>query len=88
MNLGVLDAVALAEALSEALSGSEAGLDTYATAQRDRARQVLKLTGRLTRVATLPRPRRPVRNSAMRLAAQVPAVRQQLAMRLSGLVYR
>jgi hypothetical protein len=36
---------------------------------------VLKLTGRLTRIATLPRPLRPFRNSAMRLAARIPAVR-------------
>jgi 2-polyprenyl-6-methoxyphenol hydroxylase-like FAD-dependent oxidoreductase len=88
MNLGILDAVTLAGALSEALEGSEAALDAYSATQRQRAHRVLKLTGRLTRLATLPRPLRPVRNSAMRLAAQVPAVRHQLAMGLSGLVYR
>ena len=60
-------------------------LDAYGTAQRRRAEQVLKLTGRLTRIATLPRPLRPIRNSGMRLAARVPAVRRQLALQLSGL---
>jgi 2-polyprenyl-6-methoxyphenol hydroxylase-like FAD-dependent oxidoreductase len=88
MNLGILDAVSLAGALAEALYGAETALDAYSTAQRQRAQQVLRVTGRLTRLATLPRPLRPVRNSAMRLAAEVPAVRHQLAMRLSGLVYR
>jgi 2-polyprenyl-6-methoxyphenol hydroxylase-like FAD-dependent oxidoreductase len=89
MNLGITDAVALAGALSEVLRGGpETALDAYSTSQRQRARQVVKLTGRLTRIATLPRPLRPVRYSAMRLAARVPAVRRQLAFQLSGLVYR
>jgi 2-polyprenyl-6-methoxyphenol hydroxylase-like FAD-dependent oxidoreductase len=89
MNLGIADAVALAAALSNVLhGGDEAALDAYAAAQRGRAEQVLKLTGRLTRMATLPRPLRPVRNSAMRLAARVPAVRRQLAWQLSGLSRR
>jgi 2-polyprenyl-6-methoxyphenol hydroxylase-like FAD-dependent oxidoreductase len=89
MNLGITDAIALAEALSDVLHGSsETALDAYGTSQRQRAQQVLKLTGRLTRIATLPRPLRPIRNSAMRLAAQVPAMRRRLAFQLSGLVYR
>ncbi|KKC03681.1 FAD-dependent oxidoreductase [Mycobacterium nebraskense] len=86
MNLGITDAVALAGALAEVLAGgSDAALDAYSTAQRRRAERVLKLTGRLTRVATLPRPLRPLRNTGMRLAAGVPAVRRQLAVQLSGL---
>jgi 2-polyprenyl-6-methoxyphenol hydroxylase-like FAD-dependent oxidoreductase len=89
MNLGITDAIALAGALSGVLHGGpEAALDAYNAAQRRRAEQVLRLTGRLTRIATLPRPLRPMRNSAMRLAARVPAVRRQLAFQLSGLVYR
>jgi 2-polyprenyl-6-methoxyphenol hydroxylase-like FAD-dependent oxidoreductase len=89
MNLGITDAISLAGALSEVLhGGSAATLDAYSTAQRRRAEQVLKLTGRLTRIATLPRPLRPLRNSGMRLAARVPAVRRQLAVQLSGLSYR
>ncbi len=86
MNLGIADAISLAGALEEVLrGGSDSALDAYAAAQHRRAEQVLKLTGRLTRVATLPRPLRPIRNSAMRLAARVPGVRRQLAVQLSGL---
>jgi 2-polyprenyl-6-methoxyphenol hydroxylase-like FAD-dependent oxidoreductase len=89
MNLGILDAISLAHALCEVLGGgSDTALETYASVQRGYAEQVLKLTGRLTRMATLPRPVRPVRNSAMRLAAAVPAVRRQLAFQLSGLSRR
>lgn len=86
MNLGIADAVFLAGALCEALhGGSDTALDTYNAAQRRRAVQVLRLTGRLTRISTLPRPLRPIRNTGMALAAKVPAVRRQLAMQLSGL---
>src|ERR1700730_2360458 len=84
MNLGITDAISLAGALTEVLHGGpDTALDAYATAQRRWAEQVLKLTGRLTRMATLPRPVRPVRNSAVRLAARVSAVRRQLAVQLS-----
>jgi 2-polyprenyl-6-methoxyphenol hydroxylase-like FAD-dependent oxidoreductase len=86
MNLGIADAVALAGALSEVLQGgSDTALDTYSASQRRRAQRVLKLTGRLTRIATLPRPLRPIRNSGMRLAAQLQLLRRQLALQLSGL---
>ncbi len=89
MNLGIQDAVALGEALGNVLGGApDTVLDTYAQARRPMAQQVLTVTGRLTRLATLPRPLRPVRNTAMRLAAHIPAVRNGLAWRLSGLVYR
>jgi 2-polyprenyl-6-methoxyphenol hydroxylase-like FAD-dependent oxidoreductase len=88
MNLGITDAVALAGALATVLRGGADTLDAYSATQRQRAQQVLTLTGRLTRMATLPRSLRPIRNSAMRLAARVPAARRQLAWRLSGLVYR
>lgn len=89
MNLGVQDAVALAGALDEVLGGApETVLDGYTQSRRPIARQVLTLTGRLTRLATLPRPLRPVRNVAMSAAAEIPAVRDGLAWRLSGLVYR
>jgi 2-polyprenyl-6-methoxyphenol hydroxylase-like FAD-dependent oxidoreductase len=89
MNLGIADGISLAAALSEALQGgSDAALDSYSAMQRRRAEQVLRLTGRLTRISTLPRPLRPIRNAGMRLAAQVPAVRRQLALQLSGLRYR
>ncbi|WP_232069336.1 FAD-dependent monooxygenase [Mycobacterium saskatchewanense] len=64
MNLGITDAAALSAALARVLGGgSDAALDAYSTTQRERAERVLKLAGRLTRIATLPRPLRPVRNS-------------------------
>ncbi|MGH9206633.1 MAG: FAD-dependent oxidoreductase, partial [Acidimicrobiales bacterium] len=89
MNLGIQDAVALADALDDVLrGGADAACDAYSANRRPIAREVLATTGRLTRLATLPRAARPVRNGLMRLAARVPAVRSGLAWRLSGLVYR
>jgi 2-polyprenyl-6-methoxyphenol hydroxylase-like FAD-dependent oxidoreductase len=89
MNLGIQDAVALADALHDVLyGGSDAALDAYSADRRPIALQVLNTTGRLTRLATLPRAVRPARNVLMRLAARIPAVRRGLAWRLSGLVYR
>lgn len=86
MNLGIADAISLAGALSEvAHGGPDTALDAYCAAQRRRAEQVLRLTGRLTRISNLPRQLRRVRNSGMRVAAQVPAVRRQMALQLSGL---
>ncbi|ETA91488.1 2-polyprenyl-6-methoxyphenol hydroxylase [Mycobacterium avium] len=63
-------------------------LDAYGDAQRQRAERVLRLTGRLTRVATLPRPLRPLRNAGMCLAAGIPGVQRRLAVQLSGLGHR
>ncbi|ORV93604.1 pentachlorophenol monooxygenase [Mycobacterium interjectum] len=86
MNLGIADATSLGGALADVVRGGpDAALDAYAATQRGQAEQVLKLTGRLTRVSTLPRPLRPIRNSGMQLAARVPGVRRQLALQLSGL---
>lgn len=89
MNLGIQDAVVLADALRDALcGGTDSALDAYSANRRPVAQQVLTTTGRLTRLATLARPARPARNGLMRLAAQLPAVRSRLAWRLSGLIYR
>ncbi len=89
MNLGIQDAVAVADALTAVLAGEpEIRLDEYSESRRPIAREVVEMTDRLTRLATLPRAARPLRNSAIRLAGLVPAVRYGLARRLSGLVYR
>jgi 2-polyprenyl-6-methoxyphenol hydroxylase-like FAD-dependent oxidoreductase len=89
MNLGIQDAVELGEVLSRVLAGApETELDDYCDARRAVAGQVLALTERLTRLATAPSSLRPARNAAIRLAGQVPAVRTNLAMRLSGLSHR
>jgi 2-polyprenyl-6-methoxyphenol hydroxylase-like FAD-dependent oxidoreductase len=89
MNLGIQDATALADALASVLAGApDSVLDDYSAARRPIARQVVEMTDRLTRLATLPRALRPIRNTAISLVGRVPAVRGALAMRLSGLVYR
>jgi 2-polyprenyl-6-methoxyphenol hydroxylase-like FAD-dependent oxidoreductase len=89
MNLGIQDAVALANVLARVLEGgSETLLDRYSTARRPIAKQVITFTDRLTRLATTPRALRPARNAAMTVAAKVPVVRRSIAWRLSGLVYR
>jgi 2-polyprenyl-6-methoxyphenol hydroxylase-like FAD-dependent oxidoreductase len=89
MNLGIQDGVALADALARVLAGeADSVLDDYSEARRPIAQQVVEMTDRLTRLATLPPAARPVRNAFIGMAGRVPSVRRALAMRLSGLVYR
>jgi 2-polyprenyl-6-methoxyphenol hydroxylase-like FAD-dependent oxidoreductase len=89
MNLGIQDAIALAQALAAVLGGApDTVLDEYSDARRPIAQQVVEMTDRLTRLATLPRAARPIRNAGIGLAGRIPAVRRALAIRLSGLVYR
>jgi 2-polyprenyl-6-methoxyphenol hydroxylase-like FAD-dependent oxidoreductase len=89
MNLGIQDGVALADALAAVLGGApESVLDEYSAARRPIAQQVVEMTDRLTRLATLPRAVRPIRNLAISAVGRIPAVQRALAMRLSGLVNR
>lgn len=88
MNAGILDAMALAEALQRALAGDAAALDAYGAQRRPAATQVVALADRLTRLATVPRALRPLRNLLLRAASSLPLMRRNLAWRLSGLVYR
>jgi len=89
MNAGIADAVVLAESLGAVLDGGSPDLlDTYTATRRPVAQQVVALADRLTRLATINRRLRPVRNLALGLLARSPAFRRQLARRLSGLVYR
>jgi 2-polyprenyl-6-methoxyphenol hydroxylase-like FAD-dependent oxidoreductase len=89
MNLGIQDGVALADALAAVLGGApDSVLDEYSAARRPIAQQVVEMTDRLTRLATLPRAARPIRNTAIGLAGRIPSVQRALAWRLSGLVYR
>jgi 2-polyprenyl-6-methoxyphenol hydroxylase-like FAD-dependent oxidoreductase len=89
MNIGIQDGVALADALASVLGGAaDSVLDEYSVTRRPIAQQVVEMTDRLTRLATLPRVARPIRNTAIGVAGRIPAVRRALAMRLSGLVYR
>jgi 2-polyprenyl-6-methoxyphenol hydroxylase-like FAD-dependent oxidoreductase len=89
MNTGIQDAMALAEALAKALnSDNDEPLNTYNRIRRPIAKQVVELADRLTRLATVGRQLRPLRNTLLRVLACVPAFRRRLAWRLSGLVYR
>ena len=89
MNLGIQDAVALADALASVLAGApDSLLDEYSAARRPIARQVIALTDRLTRLATMPRALRPLRNIVISIVGRIPAANRALAWRLSGLVYR
>ena len=89
MNLGLKDALALADALAAAIrTGDEAALDRYAAERRPIARRVVGFASVLTRLATVPAPLRPVRNAALATLSHVPAFRRRLAYRLSGLDQR
>lgn len=89
MNLGIQDAVALAHALAAVLDGApDSLLDEYSDTRRPIAKDVVAMTDRLTRLATLPHAARPIRNAVIGLAGRVPSIRLALARRLSGLVYR
>jgi 2-polyprenyl-6-methoxyphenol hydroxylase-like FAD-dependent oxidoreductase len=88
MNVGIHDAVALSAALQAAIAGEPGRLDDYASARRPVAQEVVALADRLTRLATVPRMVRPLRNLVLGMLAKLPAVRRNLAWRLSGLVYR
>ena len=89
MNLGIQDAVALADTLSSVLAGGpDSLLDDYSAARRPIAHRVVELTDRLTKLATMPRALRPPRNVLLGIAGRIPAARRALASRLSGLVYR
>jgi 2-polyprenyl-6-methoxyphenol hydroxylase-like FAD-dependent oxidoreductase len=88
MNAGILDAMSLAPALVKALAGDAAALDRYAAERRPVAQQVVALADRLTRLATVRRGLRVLRNAVLWTLARLPVFRRQLAWRLSGLVYR
>lgn len=89
MNLGIQDAVALADALATVVDGGpQSVLDEYAATRRPIAEQVVALTDRLTRLATLPRTLRPIRNVLLGIVGRLPRITRALAARLSGLVYR
>ena len=89
MNLGIQDAIVLADALIAVLGGGpDARLDEYGDSRRRIALEVVALTDRLTRLATLPGPLRPLRNVALGAIGRMPFATRALASRLSGLVYR
>jgi 2-polyprenyl-6-methoxyphenol hydroxylase-like FAD-dependent oxidoreductase len=88
MNAGILDAICLADALVAALAGSPEALDAYDAQRRPAAAQIVALADRLTRMATVSPGLRRLRNLVLTTASLFPAVRRNLAWRLSGLVFR
>jgi 2-polyprenyl-6-methoxyphenol hydroxylase-like FAD-dependent oxidoreductase len=81
MNTGIQDAIELAAVLA---GGSD--LDRYEAVRRPVAADVVALTDRMTRIATLrSRPLIAVRNTVLPIVGRVPAVRRGLAMNLSEL---
>lgn len=88
MNTGIQDAVALASALRSALDGDVAAIDTYERTRRPVAEDVVRAANRLTRLATMPAGRRPLRNTVLSVAGAVPVVPRRMALQLSGLAYR
>jgi 2-polyprenyl-6-methoxyphenol hydroxylase-like FAD-dependent oxidoreductase len=88
MNAGILDAMSLAGALEQALAGKVSALDAYGAQRRPVAQQVVAFADRLTRLATVRPGLRVLRNLLLSTVSKLPAMRRQLAWRLSGLVYR
>lgn len=91
MNTGLVDAVLLGQVLADVVSGraDESYLDRYEELRRPAALKVLKLTGRLTRMATMRnRPQRILRNLVLRTIGMLPATKNGLQMNLSGLARR
>ncbi|MFI5892810.1 FAD-dependent oxidoreductase [Actinoplanes sp. NPDC051513] len=81
MNTGIQDAIELAAVLA-----GGADLDGYEARRRPVAAEVVALTHRMTRIATLrSRPLIALRNTVLPLVGKVPAVRRGLAMNLSEL---
>lgn len=88
MNVGILDAALLADALDKALSGTVHALDAYGARRRPIAQQVVALADRLTRLATVRPALRSWRNLLLSTLSRLPPIRRRLAWQLSGLIYR
>jgi len=86
MNLGLRDAEALSRVLADALrSQDDSSLEAYAQARREKAKQILAMTERLTYVATL---RSPVscwlRNRLIAVVDRLPGIKRGIARTLAG----
>ena len=90
MNTGIQDAVFLANSLTTAIkSGEETALDEWAEQRHQIASEVVSLTDRMTRVATIEsRTGQAVRNAAIQFVGHLPQARRAIAMRLSELSTR
>jgi 2-polyprenyl-6-methoxyphenol hydroxylase-like FAD-dependent oxidoreductase len=89
MNAGILDAIALAEALTSALTeGRDVALDAYGEKRRPIAKKIVAFADMLTRLATVPPGLRYLRNVLLGALSHLPPLRRRMAWQLSGLVYR
>jgi 2-polyprenyl-6-methoxyphenol hydroxylase-like FAD-dependent oxidoreductase len=90
MNTGIQDSVSLAEALTHTLrDGDENRLDAWAARRHEVANDVVTLTDRMTRVATMKSPTgQALRNMAVAFAGHLPPVRAAVARTLSELEAR
>ena len=87
MNTGIQDSISLAEALTSTLrDGDEARLDAWAAQRHKVASDVVTLTDRMTRVATMKSPTgQALRNIAVAFAGHLPPVRAAVARTLAEL---
>ena len=87
MNTGIQDSISLAEALTSTLhDGDEARLDAWAAQRHKVATDVVTLTDRMTRVATMKSPTgQALRNIAVAFAGHLPPVRAAVAKTLAEL---
>ncbi len=87
MNTGIQDAISLAHVLADTLAdGDEARLDEWAAARHRIATDVVALTDRMTRMATMKSPLgQSLRNAAIAFAGHVPPVRAAIARTLAEL---
>jgi len=87
MNTGIQDSVSLGEVLAMTLGdGDEARLEAWADERHRIASEVVTMTDRLTRMATLKsRAGQNLRNAAVALAGHIPPVRAALARKLAEL---
>jgi len=90
MNTGIQDAISLAEALSATLAdGADARLDTWAQARKRVAQDVVAMTHRMTRIATLRSSvGKSLRNTALGFVGHSPRVQRAIATNLAELHVR
>nr|WP_294555527.1 FAD-dependent monooxygenase [uncultured Rhodopila sp.] len=88
MNIGIQDAVALADRLAEVLAGRQpdAWLDGYEKVRRPVAEHVVSLTDRMTRMGTMTSPAaQALRNLMLRAVDYVPAAKARIAAQMAEL---
>ncbi|PZS34630.1 MAG: hypothetical protein DLM59_04385 [Pseudonocardiales bacterium] len=88
MNAGIQDAVDLAQILAAVIGDGapEGALDAYERRRRPVAQDVVALTDRATRMATVhARPARAARNLVIGLVGRLPAVRYRIAYQVAEL---